>query len=76
MWRLNFAQRLMFSGLMYFNEPEISDSGGQCVDQIYDEGLHLRQTIKVRPIGADRWDVQEIAEASPLGNSFRGEIDV
>ena len=26
-WRLNFAQRPIFSGLRFFNEPEISDSG-------------------------------------------------
>ena len=26
-WRLNFAQRPIFSGFRFFNEPEISDSG-------------------------------------------------
>ena len=26
-WRLNFAQRPIFSGLRFFSEPEISDSG-------------------------------------------------
>ena len=30
--RLNFAQRPIFSGLMFFNEPEISDSGPPALD--------------------------------------------